>query len=298
MGEFVTIKNGAVGKEMDELIRTGENGEIAYDTDILNDEFRALGTSHQPLIIACDNSGSTAADAGNGSSKLEMCCKYINGLRTCDTFAKLSAVDLNRIDVMTLSFEGSNVVLQSPWCPMSMYEGITELQPGGGTPLYKTMIEMVNASRVIRHRYAEQGIECNRPQAFIFTDGAATDMTMREEAKALLREYASKEGGKIKIFVVLVPGAMSEASVKQVTLDLIDLCDNITIIKAEDCVNGIPAAFEALASSVVVGASSSVGTEMIATYDPTILKVAKNTHVSDGQMSIGTQTPVDEELFN
>ncbi|MBR2869741.1 MAG: hypothetical protein IKB88_11855 [Clostridia bacterium] len=274
-------------QNIDELIQT-KAGEIeSYDTDIVKD-LTSMGTAHQPFIVAIDASGSMTSDAGNGKSKLELCEELVNSLPQSEQVKKLTPVEMGAVDSMVLSFSGDEVLIHSKWMPLSIFEGISKIKPGTTTPLYKVICESIQASRVLRAQCSQEGIECRRPQIFIYTDGLATDSENRAEAKRLCEKYAEGEISKVKIFVVLVPGSMSDADINKVTSDILDLSDTITVMKAVDCVNGLPATFDFLASSVVVGASSAVGDVMNVKFDPSYIKVAGNTAVTTTGNGQGT----------
>ena len=264
----------------------------SYD-DILTEKAteRGLGFAHQPFIISIDASGSMESDAGSGFSKLDECISLINNLPKSEGMQSLSATDKDCIDMLVTSFHDNDVYINSSWRPLSMFEGVGNIDSGSTTPLYKSIAESIQATRVMRHSYAQTGIECKRPQIFIYTDGLATDDENRAEAKKLCEEYASKAANKVKLFFVLVPGSMSERQIQAVSNDLLDLCDNATLIKIDDCVNGLPATFNFLTSSVIVSVVSSIGADMLVRYDKNNNgnMMFANASVQDGKVSIGQQ---------
>lgn len=271
---------------IEDLIRMEENGEVAYNTDLMPDRIFSPGIVHQPFVVALDISRSMTHKTDEGKSKLETCVSLINNLCYSDALRSLSATEQNSIDMLVMSFEGKSVYLNAGWMPVTHFEGIGKTKTGGDTPLYKTIIESVNATRAIRHHYSENGIGCARPYVFICTDGRGTDRENKAAAMELCRKYAGKDG-KVKIFVFLIPGKMSDSLYERTVADMTELSDNITVIKIADSSAGLPAAFEFLASSVVVGASSSVGTEMKVKYDPSCLSFAGNIPACGGYVNIG-----------
>ncbi len=285
-----TENNNQEPANIEELIKTGESGEIqAYAEEFVPEKLGAQGNAHQPFVVAIDASGSMSADAGNGKSKLQVCQELINSLPQSDNMKKLSEVERNTVDMLILSFSGDEVNVNAVWQPISLFEGVGSISYGTTTPFYKTVVNSIQATRVMRHSYGEKGVDCKRPQIFIYTDGLATDKSENyAEAKALCEKYAEVDG-KVKIFVVLIPGSMSEDEINRVCTEIISLSDNITVLKAEDCVNGLPATFNFISSSVVAGASSSVGDQLIAEYDPKYIKVAGNTPANNGSIITGTQ---------
>lgn len=277
---------------INDVIDTNGTAIASYDDSLTeNATERGLGFAHQPFIISIDTSGSMESDAGNGMSKLEACKALINNLPNSKGMRSLSVTDKDCVDMLVTSFHDNDVYINSNWRPLSMFEGINNMDSGSTTPLYKAIAESIQATRVMRHSYAQSGIECKRPQIFVYTDGLATDDENRAEAKKLCQEYAGKTANKVKLFVVLVPGSMSESQIQTVSNDLLDLCDNVTLIKIDDCTNGLPATFSFLTSSVVVGASSSIGADMFVRYDRNNNgnMMFANASVQDGKVSIGQQ---------
>jgi uncharacterized protein YegL len=272
-----------------DVIQTKDGDQVMYDEDIVA-ETVSEGVEHQPIVISVDGSVSMNSPAGNGKTKKEVVVGLINNLPQAEQVQKLNAVEKGAVDTMVLSFSGNDVYVESKWEPLSVFEGISGIKDGSTTPLYKAIGEAIQASRVLRHSHSEKGVTCRRPQIFIFTDGMATDAENRAEAKKLCEKYASKENCRVKIHVVLIPGAMTEEQSTTVAADLIDLCDNIAVVKVDDCVNGLPAAFEFLTASAVVGVSSVVGDELKVKYDTNHMQFACNTQVQPGGTVItGTQ---------
>lgn len=293
-----------VGKDFKDLVQVNEEGDLQYDTDIMADEIKSPGNDHQPVIAVFDNSISMSGDAGNGKTKSEIVVEQYNDIPNSEAVKGLNAVERNAVDMIALSFGGDGVKVLAPWMPMSVNEGIEKLNPTGLTPGYEALVNGIEASRVIRHRYAKEGVGCRRPQITMFTDGMWNDgnktvtvtidgeektMTQKEYAKHMCTKYASIDAGKVKIFIILIPGAMTQEQIDYVTAECQSLCDNITVVLATDCVNGLPAAFQLLTASAVVGVSSTIGEEMKVKYDPEHLKVAGGTKVSNGVMEIGPQ---------
>lgn len=293
-----------VGKDFKDLVQVNEEGDLQYDTDIVADEIKSLGNDHQPTIGIFDNSISMNGDAGNGKTKSEMIVELYNDIPNSEAVKSLNAVERNAVDMIALSFGGDGVKVLAPWMPMSVNEGIEKLTPTGLTPGFEAVVNGIEASRVIRHRYAKEGVGCRRPQIMMFTDGMWNDgnksvtvtidgeektMTQKEYAKHMCTKYASKEAGKVKLFVIIIPGDMTQEQIDYVTAECTSLCDNITVIMATDCVNGLPSAFKFLAASAVVGVSSAIGEDMKVKYDPEYLKVAGGTEVNNGIMNLGTQ---------
>ena len=246
------------------------------------------GLTHQSAVVLVDGSVSMRRKTENGKSKLEICVDCVNGITSSEAMRSLSPLELGRMDILTLSFRGDDVNVECPWTPMKLFGGVEKIKSGGGTPLYKAVAIGIKCAMDRVRDCVTRGISTRVTQIFIYTDGRAMDPEYRDVAKELCHKYAVK-GGKVKIFVVLVPGSMSEKTLKETTADILDLCDNITIIKADDCVNGLPATFDFLAASLVVGASSVVGDEMKVQYDMNNMKVLSNTPVNNGFVSIGTQ---------
>lgn len=286
------FNNNEATTNIDDVINTQSGDIVSYNKDLTEKATeRGLGTAHQPFIIAIDASGSMIALATDGKTKLDMCQELINSLPQSENIASLSDAEKDCVDMLVLSFSNNDVNIHSTWRPLSVFEGITPIHSGTTTPLYKAIIESIQASRVMRHSYSQNGIDCKRPQIFIYTDGLATDPENRAEAKKLCQLYTSKQSPKAKLFVVLVPGAMSEEQIQNVSQDLVDLCDDVTLIKVDDCKNGLPATFNFLSSSVVVGTSSSIGADMLVRYDKGNNGNMQfgNTPVSNGTAAIGRQ---------
>ncbi len=275
-------------KNFDELVKTTDNGEIrAYDTELLPENLKSKGNAHQPFVICGDGSISMNGLCSNGKTKLQVCQEFINGLPNHAAVKALSEVERGTIDMMVMSFSGDDVYVNSPWTPLSLFEGVT-LTTGSTTPFYKALVNGIQATRVMRKHYSEQALGCKRPQIFVYTDGLATDREANyAEAKRLCEEYAGV-GGKVKITVILITGEMSEDQINRVTADILSLSDNITVLRVDETKDGLPEAFEFLTSSIVVGASSSVGAEMEVLYGPGV-KVAGNTETKDGKAKMGEQ---------
>lgn len=272
-----------------DVIQTKDGDQLNYD-EVIVEKTVSEGIEHQPIVIAGDGSVSMNSPAGNGKTKKEFFVELINKLPYAEQVKTLNAVDKGTVDLMVLSFSGDDVYIEKKWAPLSVFEGISGIKDGSTTPLYKAIGESIQATRVLRHSHSGKGITCKRPQIFIFTDGMATDAENRAEAKRLCEKYASEENCRVKVHVILIPGAMTEDQKNAVTVDLMDLCKDITIVKVDDCVNGLPEAFKFLASSTVAGMSSVVGEDIKFKYDPDHLKVACNTQVlPDGTVITGKQ---------
>lgn len=268
--------------------------EINIERDAVNcedDSFDGCfgyGLSHQSAVILVDGSTSMRRKTENGKSKLEICVDCVNGIPSSAAMKALTPLELARMDILTLSFKGEDVNVETPWMPMNLFEGVGKIKSGGSTPFYKALAIGIKCAMDRTRDCVTRGLSTRVTQIFMYTDGRAMDPEYREIAKELCRKYAAK-GGKVKVFVVLVPGSMSEKTVKETAADIVDLCDNITVIKAANCVNGLPATFNFLAASLVVGASSTVGEDMKVQYDMKNMKVLSNTPVNNGLVSIGTQ---------
>ena len=252
------------------------------------EEGAARGFSHQPFIVAVDSSGSMAASASGGAkTKLELCEELVNGLLNNAEMTRMSELEKDQVDMLVLSFGGDDVLVHTPWQPLSQFKGGVSFHAESTTPLYKTIAESIQASRVLRHAYGKQGIEVKRPQIFIYTDGLATDRANRPLANVLAKKYL--DHNRAKLFVVLVPGHMSEEDIQIVSNDLLSLSESIVLLRAKDCENGLPASFSFLASSVVVGQSSAIDDEMNVKYDTTYLGVDSANVTAPGHVSLGKQ---------
>lgn len=268
--------------------RRTEHDDCFLEDDFFSDGF-CTGLPRQGNIIMVDGTTSMRKKAENGKSKLDICVECINKIPKTKAIKSLTPVERNRIDLMLLSFRGDDVKIEVPFGPLGLFNGVEKIKSGGSTSLYKAISTCINCAMDWSRRCATMGFATYKPQIAIYTDGGATDPENRELAKTLCRKYASAKNGKVKIFVILVPGSTSEKRVNEIASDILDLCDNITVIKADNCVEGLPATFDFFTGSIVAGVSSTVGEEMKVQYDFNKMKVLSNTPVNNGYVSIGTQ---------
>ena len=72
---------------------------------------------------------------------------------------------------------------------------------------------------------------------------------------------------------------------------MVSLCDNVTLIKLDDCVNGLPESFAFFAASVVVSVCACFpgDSEITVDYDAGGALRFGNTPVANGKVYIGKQ---------
>lgn len=251
---------------------------------------RNMPEKHQPVVICIDTSESMNELAeGTNSKKCEMIEELVNSI------ADLKGLDdrtKSCVDICILLFDDTVRTLVD-WKSLSSFQGDVKLDDiAGQTFLGDAVEQCIEKTRQRRAVYASTGTPCRRPQIFIYTDGESTQDLSSAYDKT--REYLNKTdpktgktAAKVKMYITLIPPARSAK-------ELEGFGPSVTILRAEDCANGLPAAFKFMEASVV-SASSVTGGEATTTI-PKELKVYTgndNTEVTvgkDGTKTITTDT--------
>lgn len=208
-------------------------------------ETKETGLTHQPVVICIDTSGSMKEKAEDGRTKARIVEQMINSLPELD----LSESEKAAIDICILVFDDECRVLVD-WMPLSDFKGGIELDVAGCTALGSAIIDSIDATRARRKAYEQQGIEARRAQIFLYTDGFSTeDMTAANKRSM---EYLNREHPAAKMYTILIPPAKDPSELKA-------LGEKVAILRAVDCVNGIPSTFKFLKDSVVAWSSSNPG---------------------------------------
>ena len=129
----------------------------------------------------------------------------------------------------------------------------------------------IEKTRERRAAYYKKGIICKRAQIFVYTDGYSTEPL--DAAYARTQEYLNRDKPSAKMYITLIPPAVDATELKQ-------FGDKVTILRANDCVNGLPAAFKFMAASIVDASVSFLG-NTTRTGIPDELDVV-NRHEKDG----------------
>lgn len=221
---------------------------MAYIPTTEKPRFKETGTTHQPVVICIDTSGSMNEKAEDGRTKARIVEQMINSLADID----LSESEKGAIDLCILVFDDDCRVLQD-WIPLSDFKGGIELDIAGCTALGSAIIDSIDATRARRKAYEATGIEARRAQIFLYTDGVSTE----DMSKAIKRsqEYLNRDKPSAKLYAILIPPATDPSELKA-------LGDKVAIMRAMDCVNGIPNTFKFLRDSVVAWSSSNPGEDV------------------------------------
>lgn len=234
----------------------------------------AMNNIHQPIIVAVDNSGSMQhVEEGNTATNLQLAEDMVNQIGLDE---RLSLSDQQLLDFCVLNFHDRVEVTQN-WIPLSMYERNVSFSEGGCTAFYSVVIQSLLACKELFKVYkTANGINCKRPQIFIFTDGYPTDDENFEEAKKLCQKYLEGEKSKCRIHVILMPGASDKA--------IRSLSSEIRTYAIRDCTHGLPASLQFINSSIVTFSSTAVGAEYQLTMD------ARNIVPAKGQGTVDNKT--------
>ena len=255
------------------ILERGAHGRIEFYTDeFVPEQLLAVGVAHQPLVLAVDAGESMRDDAGDGRSRLETILEQVNGL---PRLSGLSGEAKDASELLALTFQGGDVCAEIPWTPLARCGRIGPVQPATGRPVYRAIAQSVQAARVIRHHYRENGVAGKPPQIALFVGGPATDPENRALAGELCRRYVGSRScpaPRVRLCVFLVPGGWTQGEMDAAAKDLKELCGGLTAAKLTDCVSGIPAAFRQLSTTVLrpPGAGCS-GQPPSARYDPAAL---------------------------
>ena len=196
-------------------------------------------TTHQPVVICIDTSGSMNEKAEDGRTKIEIVEQMVNSLSKID----LSESEKGAVDICILAFDDECRVLQD-WFPLSDFKGNLKLNAGGCTALGSAIINSIDAIRARRNVYtsSEYGIEARKAQIFLYTDGVSTeDMSKAIEHS---QNYLNRDKPSAKLYTILIPPATDPREMKK-------LGEKVAILRATDCVNGIPSTFKFLKDSIL-----------------------------------------------
>lgn len=219
---------------------------------------------HQPVVICIDTSGSMKEKAEDGRTKVGIVEQMVNSLSKID----LSESEKAAVDICILAFDDECRVLQD-WIPLSDFKGNLKLDAGGCTALGSAIIDSIDATRARRKAYAssEYGISARRAQIFLYTDGVSTeDMSKAIEYS---QNYLNRDKPSAKLYTILIPPATDPSEMKK-------LGEKVAILRATDCVNGIPNTFKFMKDSIVIWSHSNPGQTVTA-------KVTKGVGFIDGQ---------------
>ena len=208
---------------------------------------KETGTTHQPVVICIDTSGSMNEKAEDGRTKIEIVEQMVNSLSKID----LSESEKGAVDICVLAFDDECRVLQD-WIPLSDFKGNLKLDAGGCTALGSAIIDSIDATRARRHVYksAEYGVFARRAQIFLYTDGVSTeDMSKAIEYS---QNYLNRDKPSAKLYTILIPPATDPSEMKK-------LGEKVAILRATDCVNGIPNTFKFMKDSIVNWSASNPG---------------------------------------
>lgn len=225
---------------------------------------KETGTTHQPVVICIDTSGSMNEKAEDGRTKIEIVEQMVNSLSKID----LSESEKGAVDICVLAFDDECRVLQD-WIPLSDFKGNLKLDAGGCTALGSAIIDSIDATRARRHVYKsdEYGVFARRAQIFLYTDGVSTeDMSKAIEYS---QNYLNRDKPSAKLYTILIPPATDPSEMKK-------LGEKVAILRATDCVNGIPNTFKFMKDSIVNWSASNPGQTVTA-------KVTKGVGFIDGQ---------------
>lgn len=209
------------------------------------------GDIHQPVVICIDTSGSMSDDprkgailAEDGRAKAKIVEEMVNSLVNID----LSENEKASIDICIMVFDDDCRVIQD-WIPLSWFNGDIRLDDVAGcTALGTAVIDCIDATRAIRRSYNRTGITARRAQIFLYTDGETTENM--DAATRKVREYLDRDRPSAKMYAILMPPASNPK-------DFVAMSNKITVLRAADCVHGIPKSFKFLKDSIVAWSSSS-----------------------------------------
>ena len=234
------------------MIRFNNKEEIIMSNEIRRDYGQAeqprnpMGV-HQPVVFCIDTSGSMKDKAEDGRTKSQIVEEMINGIANMS----LSDYDKQNVDICVLVFDDEVRTLVD-WRPLASFDGGIELDVAGTTSLGSAVIKAIEKTRERRAVYAQTGMQCKRAQIFVYTDGVSTESL--DDAYALSQEYLNRGEPKpsAKMYITLIPPAADASELKP-------FGDKVTILRANDCVNGLPAAFKFMEASVVASSVSALG---------------------------------------
>lgn len=242
------------------LTRTGRSGRILScekdfneilpykeDDEIIHFEDQQL--VHQPVLIAVDSSSSMKnRETLSGRENIELANDLLVQIGSDPDFTE---ADKKTTDICLMSFSNGVTEILS-WQPLSLYEGSAHIYAHGSTALHSTVCKALEAVHDLKASYALSGIQCKRPQIFIFTDGYSTDSAdVREKAREMCRKYVDSK--KVTLNFILLPGSGTE--------DAKELSPMVKLYRAEDCTHGLPACAEFINASIVAFSSSAPGSE-------------------------------------
>ena len=256
----------------------------------------ALNETHQPVMICLDTSDSMNEDAGNGTSKIKMVEDLVNQLANI----KLSEAEKSAIDICILGFN-NNVYTILNWQPLINFKGNIRLSAGGCTALNSVIMESKRKVREIRKVYDEESVSCRRAMIFVYTDGFSTEDM--QPAYQISQSYFNRENPSpsAKLNMIFIPTYYNGQIIKMTDgeanwseyKNLINgLGKKVLFINAEDCVNGVPAAFKFMTDSIVDWSQSDPGEKVYIDINNNLTAVKNYGGVQ--QNSDGTKTAVDE----
>lgn len=205
-----------------------------------------MGT-HQPVVLCIDTSGSMNDKAEDGRTKAQIVEEMINDLANMP----LSDYDKQNVDICVLVFDDEVRTLVD-WRPLSSFTGGIELDVAGTTSLGSAVLTAIEKTRERRGVYEHTGIRCKRAQIFVYTDGVSTESLDAAYAKS--QEYLNRAhpSPSAKMYITLIPPAVDAT-------ELEPFGEKVTILRAKDCVNGLPNSFKFMQASVVNSSVSALG---------------------------------------
>lgn len=210
---------------------------------------------HQPVVICIDTSSSMKDKEGGAREKYKIVEEMINDLANMN----LSEYDKDNVEICVLTFDDEVHTLVD-WRSLNDFEGGVILDDiAGTTSLGSAILTSIEKTRERRKVYASTGVKSKRAQIFLYTDGMSTEdlnAAYKRSQEYLNREKPEKPSAKM--YITLIPPAADPTQ-------LIDLGPAVTIIKADECVHGLPAAFEFMQGSIVAASSSALGETAVTT---------------------------------
>lgn len=238
---------------------------------------------HQPVVFCIDTSASMNDSAEDGRSKSQIVEEMINGLANMP----LSAYDKQNVDICVLVFD-DEVRTLIDWRSLASFDGGIELDVAGTTALGSAVLTAIEKTRERRAVYAQTGITCKRAQIFVYTDGVSTESL--DAAYARSQEYLNRDKPSAKMYITLIPPAADASELKP-------FGDKVTILKAKDCINGLPAAFKFMEASVIASSVSALGDTTKTEIDSNTLDVV-NRHGADGTFMDTDGKKYTEDITN
>ena len=263
------------------------------------ENLRAINQTHQPVVVCIDTSASMNEDAGNGITKIKMVEDLVNQLADIPN-GRLGETDKSSIDLCILGFNNSVYTIMD-WQPLSNFKGDIKLSAEGCTALSSVILESIKKVREIRKLYDQRSVDCRRAMIFVYTDGFSTEDMQAAYQKSqsyFNRDYPSPSA---KLNMIFIPTYYNGQIIKMTDgeknwseyKELVNgLGKKVLYINAEDCVNGVPAAFEFMTDSIVGWSVSDPGETVYTNINDNLTAVKNCGGVR--QNSDGSKTAVDE----